>query len=104
MKMSVIFGVLHMTIGIINKGTNAIHFKQRAVLWAEVVAGLGILLGLFGWMDLLLFAKWLLPLDIGSTQTRAEWAFNFFWTEPLKNGKESPMKAFSLVEYEKLSK
>lgn len=27
MKMSVIFGVLHMTIGIIMKGMNAIHFR-----------------------------------------------------------------------------
>ena len=104
MKMSVIFGVLHMTIGIIMKGMNAIHFRQRAVLWTEVVAGIVILLGLFGWMDILIFAKWLLPNDIDNQQTRAEWAFNFFWTEPLKNGKESPMKAYSLEEYEKLSK
>lgn len=74
------------------------------MLWTEVVAGIVILLGLFGWMDVLIFAKWLLPNDIDNQQTRAEWAFNFFWTEPLKNGKESPMKAYSLEEYEKLSK
>ena len=104
MKMSVIFGVLHMCLGIVMKGANTIHFRQRAVLWCEVVAGLIMLLGLFGWMYVLVLAKWLYPNDIDNYQTRADWAFNFFWTEPLKNGRESPIKTFSLEEYDKLSK
>ena len=62
MKLSVIMGVLHMTLGVIMKGTNAIYFKRLPDLVFEVITGLIILLGLFGWMDLLIFAKWFFPL------------------------------------------
>lgn len=64
MKLSVIFGVLHMTMGILHKGTNCVYFRDWASLFTEVITGLIILLGLFGWMDLLIIAKWLTPLDI----------------------------------------
>lgn len=64
MKLSVIFGVLHMTMGILHKGTNTIYFRDWPSFFTEVVAGLIILLGLFGWMDLLIMAKWLHPLNI----------------------------------------
>jgi V-type H+-transporting ATPase subunit a len=63
MKLSVIFGVIHMTMGVLVKGTNEIYFKRWPALIFEVIAGLIILLGLFGWMDFLIFAKWLFPLN-----------------------------------------
>lgn len=66
MKLSVIFGVLHMTMGILHKGANCVYFKNWASLLTEVVAGLIILLGMFGWMDLLVIAKWFSPIDIDS--------------------------------------
>lgn len=58
MKTSVCIGIIHMTIGIVCKGLNAVYFKQYIVLIFEVITGLIILLGLFGWMDLLIVAKW----------------------------------------------
>jgi len=64
MKMSVIFGVVHMSLGIIIKGSNSIYFSRWATFFFEVVIGLIILLFLFGWMDLLIFAKWFHPLYI----------------------------------------
>jgi V-type H+-transporting ATPase subunit a len=64
MKLSVIVGVIHMSIGIIIKGTNAVFFRRWAVLFTEVITGLIILLGLFGWMDFLIYAKWFKRLDI----------------------------------------
>jgi len=64
MKLSVIFGVLHMSMGILHKGTNCVYFRDWPSLVTEVIAGLIILLGLFGWMDLLVIAKWLTPLNI----------------------------------------
>jgi hypothetical protein len=64
MKLSVIFGVFHMCLGIGIKGTNAIYFRQFVVLICEVFAGFIILFGLFGWMDVLIFLKWFYPLDI----------------------------------------
>jgi V-type H+-transporting ATPase subunit a len=65
MKLAVIFGVLHMTIGVLIKGTNDVYFKRYPSLIFNVVAGIIILEGLFGWMDLLIFAKWFFPLDFG---------------------------------------
>jgi len=64
MKMSVIFGILHMSIGIIMKGTNTIFFRDYVSFFTEVCTGLVILLGLFGWMDALIIAKWFTPVDI----------------------------------------
>jgi V-type H+-transporting ATPase subunit a len=67
MKLAVIMGVLHMSIGIIIKGTNTIYFGRWADFWTEVAAGLCILLGLFGWMDALVIAKWFHRVDIEDT-------------------------------------
>ena len=87
MKMSVIFGILHMTIGILIKGTNTLHFKQWAMFVCEVVTGVVILLGLFGWMDLLIIAKWLYPNDISTNLRRSDYAWS------LLNMKNTPIPA-----------
>ena len=58
MKISVIMAIFHMSIGIIMKGTNAVYFNKPVDLITEVIFGLIILLGLFGWMDALIIAKW----------------------------------------------
>jgi V-type H+-transporting ATPase subunit a len=67
MKMSVIFGIIHMSLGIIMKGTNNIFFRDYVTFFTEVCTGLVILLGLFGWMDALIIAKWFTPVDIQDT-------------------------------------
>ena len=67
MKLSVIFGILHMSIGICLKGMNAVHFGKKEDLYFEAITGLIILLFLFGWMDLLIFAKWFHHVDIYDT-------------------------------------
>jgi len=67
MKLSVIFGIIHMQIGIFHKGANSIFFKRFPDFWLEVVTGTIILLGMFGWMDLLIFAKFFKPVDIEDT-------------------------------------
>lgn len=69
MKISVIMAIFHMSIGIIMKGTNAVYFKDPVTLIAEVIFGLIILLGLFGWMDALIIAKWFHYTDIEDTGT-----------------------------------
>lgn len=68
MKLSVIFGIIHMSMGIVIKGTNAIYFKDYPTFFTEVCTGLFILLGLFGWMDALIIGKWLCPIDIDDTR------------------------------------
>lgn len=63
MKISVIIAVAHMSMGIVVKGLNALYFKQKVVFWFEVVTGLIILNGLFGWMDALIIIKWFYPMN-----------------------------------------
>ena len=58
MKLAVIIGVIHMTIGVLVKGANSIYFSNNLDLIFEVITGLVILLGMFGWMDLLILSKW----------------------------------------------
>merc|ERR1712151_327190 len=49
----------HMSMGMINKGLNAIFFKKWAVLFFEVITGLMIFWGLIGWLVFLVFYKWM---------------------------------------------
>lgn len=58
MKMAVIFGVAHMSLGIIIKGANAIHFNKKLDLFHEVVPQLMMLWALFGFMNYLIIQKW----------------------------------------------
>lgn len=67
MKLGVIMAVLHMSIGIVQKGTNSIYFKKYWDFGTEVVVGLIILWGLFGWMDFLVISKWFMRIDIEDT-------------------------------------
>lgn len=69
MKLSVIMGIVHMTIGVIIKGTNNVFHRDWPSLIFEVIAGLILLLGLFGWMDLLIFSKWFFPLSFTDPNT-----------------------------------
>jgi len=79
MKLSVIMGVLHMTIGVLIKGTNAIYFGRWPDLVTEVITGCIILLGLFGWMDLLIFAKWFFNKDfLNQTIITSDYTINNF--------------------------
>jgi V-type H+-transporting ATPase subunit a len=67
MKISVIMAIFHMSIGIIMKGTNSVYFGRWLDLITEVIFGLIIFLGLFGWMDALIIAKWFFPVNIDDT-------------------------------------
>ena len=48
-----------MTLGIIFKGINAIHAKNRIDFLHEFVPQFLLLLSMFGYMDLLIINKWL---------------------------------------------
>jgi V-type H+-transporting ATPase subunit a len=63
MKLSVIFGVLQMSLGIIMKGLNAIHFRSKVDFFFEFIPQLMLLLVLFGFMDLMIVIKWLTNWD-----------------------------------------
>jgi V-type H+-transporting ATPase subunit a len=58
MKISVIIGVLHMTFGLLLKGANEIYFNRKVRFVFEFIPQLFFMIGLFGYMILLIFIKW----------------------------------------------
>ena len=59
MKLSVIFGVSQMSLGIFMKALNAVHFRKKLDFWYEFLPQIILLLCLFGWLDVLIVVKWL---------------------------------------------
>jgi V-type H+-transporting ATPase subunit a len=59
MKISVILGVLQMSLGICMKAFNAVHFKSKLDFFFEFVPQIILMMVLFGFMDLLIICKWL---------------------------------------------
>ena len=53
-----------MSFGILMKGTNKLFYCQCMDLLTEVLAGLVILGGMFGWMDALILKKFFMTTDI----------------------------------------
>ena len=58
MKLSVILGVSHMTLGIFLKGFNAIFEKNLVEIIFIFFPQLILMIILFGYMDILIFIKW----------------------------------------------
>lgn len=58
MKISIIFGVLHMIFGVIMSWHNHTYFRNRLSLLYEFIPQLVFLLLLFFYMVLLMFIKW----------------------------------------------
>ena len=55
-----------MSLGIIMKGFNAIHFGNKIDFVFEFIPQLVLLLVLFGWMDVLIISKWLYEVNSDS--------------------------------------
>jgi len=58
MKISVILGVAHMILGLIQKGLNALYNKDTPKLLHDFLPQLLLLSVVFGYMDLLIILKW----------------------------------------------
>lgn len=59
MKLSVILGVLQMSLGICMKAFNATYFKNKIDFFFEFVPQIILMMVLFGYMDLIIICKWL---------------------------------------------
>jgi len=59
MKVAVIYGVSHMTLGIFLKGTNAFYFGNCIDFFFEFVPQIVLMVSLFGFMDFMIVLKWL---------------------------------------------
>lgn len=58
MKLAVILGILHMSLGICLKAFNATYFKNKLDFYFEFVPQIILMMVLFGYMDLLIIVKW----------------------------------------------
>jgi vacuolar-type H+-ATPase subunit I/STV1 len=63
MKTSVIFGVMQMLLGTFMKGFNAVYFKRWVELVFDVFTQIALLMALFGFMDIMIFVKWMTDWD-----------------------------------------
>ena len=58
MKMSIVLGIIQMTMGIVLKGVNALYFNSMVDFFCEFVPMLLFDVGFFGYMVVLIFIKW----------------------------------------------
>lgn len=58
MKLSVILGVLQMGLGVCMKALNASYFKNKLDFFYEFIPQIILLFVLFGYMDMMIIAKW----------------------------------------------
>lgn len=63
MKMSIVYGVTHMLIGIGLSATNHIHFKHWSHLFFEFIPEVVILSCTFGYMSFIILLKWCIDWD-----------------------------------------
>lgn len=61
MKLSVIFGLVQMVLGIILSALNAKHFRKPYNFFFEFIPQMIFMLGIFGYMVFLIFYKWTIP-------------------------------------------
>jgi len=63
MKLSVLFGVLQMTVGLILRWSNAFYEKNMTDFLCECIPMMIFMLCFFGWMDCMILYKWVHPID-----------------------------------------
>merc|ERR1712084_86171 len=63
MKLSVLFGVLQMTVGVLLKWGNVLYNKNAIDFIFECIPMMVFMLCFFGWMDVMILYKWTHPID-----------------------------------------
>merc|ERR1712061_450759 len=63
MKLSVLFGVLQMIVGVLLRWSNALYFSNMTDFIFECIPMMVFMLCFFGWMDVMILYKWTHPID-----------------------------------------
>ena len=85
MKISVIIGVVHMTLGVLVKATNSLYFRRYMEFFFEFIPQLIFMILLFAYMDFLIIYKW--NIDWGYNSTCAPSIITTMINMPLALGK-----------------
>ncbi|XP_044259980.1 V-type proton ATPase 116 kDa subunit a1 [Tribolium madens] len=74
MKLSIIFGVVHMIFGVCVSVVNFVHFRKYSSIFLEFLPQILLLCFLFLWMVVMMFMKWILysadlgkPVELGTS-------------------------------------
>merc|ERR1712048_568944 len=62
-KLSVLFGVIQMVVGVLIRWSNAIHQNNWVDFVFECIPMMIFMLCFFGWMDFMILYKWTHPID-----------------------------------------
>merc|ERR1712050_486951 len=63
MKLSVLFGVLQMVVGVLLRWSNALYYNNLTDFIFECIPMMIFMLCFFGWMDVMILYKWTHPID-----------------------------------------
>jgi len=63
MKLSVLFGVMQMTVGVLLRWSNAFYWKSMTDFLCECVPMMVFMVCIFGWMDWMILYKWTHVID-----------------------------------------
>ena len=98
MKLSVIIGVIQMTIGIIFRGLNNLFFGDYLGFFVEFIPQLLFMCLLFGYMIVLIFIKW--NTDYTGNTENAPSIITILMNLALKNGSVDGKPVWSTVDIE----
>ncbi|XP_054280334.1 V-type proton ATPase 116 kDa subunit a1-like [Macrosteles quadrilineatus] len=100
MKLSIIFGVLHMTFGVYMSTINHRFFKNYAYIFLEFIPQVLFLLLLFGYMCVLMFMKWVWygPPNSDSIFCAPSVLITFINMMLFKNGNEGKDTKFAICD------
>ena len=97
MKTSVVMGIIHMSLGILLKGLNALHFNRKLDFYHEFIPQLILLLALFGFMDILIIQKWLTNWDMIGDTSKTPSIINAMIGMFLKGGEIDPAREYEII-------
>ena len=98
MKLSVIIGVIQMTLGIVLRGLNNLFFGDYIGFFVEFIPQIIFMCLLFGYMIVLIFIKW--NTDYSGNTENAPSIITILMNIALKNGSVDGKPVWSTVEIE----
>lgn len=91
MKLSVLFGVAQMLIGVALKFANSLFFKNKTDFVFECIPQLLFMLAFFGYMDWMIMYKWITPVTADPTLSGPPGIINTMITMALGTDDRNPL-------------